>query len=348
MAQSRATPTAYSDCCNRNPNWRGITHIELVGTTARHCAFSVWKETGYDRPNHGVRRNRFHRQPSGGAISPKWRDGAPGRTQPGRAQITTASAQAAEIIQADVLDDIGVGAAIAGTDAVVNLVGILTETATQSYRAIHVEAARRVALAAQRHGVTRLIHMSALGASPTSPAISDRTKAEGEQAVRAAFPQATIVRPSLVFGEGDHFFSRFTAMIRSSPVLPLIGGGTTKFQPVFVGDMTAGLLELLKRPDTAGKTYEFGGPQVYTLKLLLELLLTALNTKRVLIPISFAVAELQAGLLGLLPNPPLTRDQVRLLKTDKVVSGMEPTLRDLGVQPRPLEEFLAAFQDKRG
>jgi uncharacterized protein YbjT (DUF2867 family) len=130
--------------------------------------------------------------------------------QPGRAQMTTASAQAAEMIQADVLDDIGVGAAIAGTDAVVNLVDILTETATQSYRAIHVEAARRVAL---RHGVMRLIHISALGASPTSPAISDRTKAEGEQAVRAAFPRATIVRPSLVFGEDDHFFSRFVAMI---------------------------------------------------------------------------------------------------------------------------------------
>jgi uncharacterized protein YbjT (DUF2867 family) len=148
-----------------------------------------------------------------------------------------------------------------------------------------------------------------------------------------------------VFGEDDHFFSRFTAMIRSSPVLPLIGGGTTKFQPVFVGDMTAGLLELL---ETAGKTYEFGGPQVYTFKLLLELLLTVLNRQRVLIPIPFALAEMQAGLLELLPNPPLTRDQVRLLKTDKVVSGAAPTLGDLGVQPRPLEEFLAAFKDTYG
>jgi uncharacterized protein YbjT (DUF2867 family) len=266
--------------------------------------------------------------------------------QPRRAQRTTAPAQAVEIIQADVLDDIAVDAAIAGTDAVVNLVGILTETATQSYRAIHVEAARRVALAAQLHGVTRLIHISALGASPTSPATSDRTKAEGEEAVRAVFPQATIVRPSLVFGEDDHFFTRFAAMIRSSPVLPLIGGGMTKFQPVFVGDMTAGLLELLKRPETAGKTYEFGGPQVYSFKVLLELLLTALNRQRVLIPIPFALAEMQAGLLELLPNPPLTRDQVRLLKTDKVVSGVERTLGDLGVQPRPLEEFLAVFKDK--
>jgi uncharacterized protein YbjT (DUF2867 family) len=127
---------------------------------------------------------------------------------PGRVKMATGPAKAPEIVQADVLDDIAVGDAVAGTDAVVNLVGILTETTSQTYRTIHVAGARRVALAAQRHGVTRLIHISALGSSLTSPAISDRTKAEGEQAVRAVFPEATIVRPSLVFGEGDHFFSR--------------------------------------------------------------------------------------------------------------------------------------------
>jgi NADH dehydrogenase len=160
------------------------------------------------------------------------------------------------------------------------------------------------------------------------------------------FPQATIVRPSLVFGEDDHFFSRFATMIRSSLVLPLIGGGSTKFQPVFVDDVTAGLLELLKRPDTVGKTYEFGGPQVYSFKALLELLLIALNRQRLLIPIPFTLAEMQARLLELLPNPPLTRDQIRLLKTDKVVSGAEPTLGDLGVRSRPLEEFLASLKDK--
>jgi NADH dehydrogenase len=250
------------------------------------------------------------------------------------------------MLQADVFDDIAVGRAIEGADAVVNLVAILTETTTQTYRAIHVESARRVALAAQRSGVTRVRHLSALGASPTSPAISDRTKAEGEQAVREVFPQATIVRPSLTFGEDDHFFSRFAAMTRSSPVLPLIGGGTTKFRPVFVGDMAAGLLELLRRSDTAGRIYEFGGPQVYSFKVLLERLLSALDRQRVLIPIPFAMAEMQARLLELLPNPRLTRDQVRLLKTDKVVSGVESTLGDLGVQPRPLKEFLAIFKDK--
>ena len=240
---------------------------------------------------------------------------------PGRTKVAAETTEAPEVVQADILDDASVGRAVVGADAVFNLVGILTETAAQTYRAIHVEGARRVALAAQRRGVMRLIHISALGASPTSPAISDQTKAEGEQAVREVFPRATIVRPSLTYGEDDHFFSRFAGMIRSSPVLPLIGGGSTRFQPVFVGDMTAGLVELLKRSDTAGKTYEFGGPQVYSFKVLLELLLTALNRQRVLIPIPFALAEMQAGLLELLPNPPLTCDQVRLLKTDKVFSG---------------------------
>ena len=266
---------------------------------------------------------------------------------PGRVKMAAEPAKAPEMVQADILEDTSVGSAIAGADAVFNLVGILTETTTQTYRAIHVEGARRVALAAQRHGVTRLIHVSALGASPTSPAaISDRTKAEGERAVRAVFPQATIVRPSLTFGEDDHFFSRFATMIRSSPVLPLIGGGTTRIQPVFVGDVTAGLLELLKRSDTAGKTYDFGGPQVYSFKALLELLMSALNRQRLLIPIPFALAEMQTRLLELLPNPPLTHDQVRLLQTDKVVSGAEPTLGDLGVQPQPIEEFLAVFRDR--
>jgi uncharacterized protein YbjT (DUF2867 family) len=263
-----------------------------------------------------------------------------------KVQVTTKSDQAVEYIQADLLDDVTVGAAIAGTDAVVNLVGILTETANQTYQAIHVEGARRVALAAQRHRVMRLIHISALGASPVSPAVSDRTKAEGELAVREVFPQATIVRPSLTFGKDDHFFSRFAAMIRTSPILPLIGGGTTKFQPVFVDDMTAGLSELLERSDTAGQTYEFGGPQVYSFKALLELLMSALSMQRVFIPIPFTLAEMQARLLELLPNPPLTRDQVRLMQTDKVVSGAEPTLGDLGVQPQPIEEFLAVFRDR--
>jgi NADH dehydrogenase len=255
---------------------------------------------------------------------------------------------AAEVVRADVLDDVAVGGAIAGADAVFNLVGVLTETSRQTYRALHVEGAERLARVAKRQGVARLLHISALGASRDSPAESDRTKAEGERAVRAAFPEATIVRPSLVYGEDDHFFNSFAAMIRRSPALPLIGGGRTKFQPVSVADMAAGLALLAERPDTAGKTYEFGGLEVYSFRELLELLRTTLNRRRLLLPIPFGIAELQATVLELLPRPPLTRDQVRLLKTDKVVSGKEPMLADLGIQPAPLREFLPVVREKYG
>jgi uncharacterized protein YbjT (DUF2867 family) len=223
---------------------------------------------------------------------------------PDRFRATGERASALEIVQADVLDEAAVEGAVAGADAVVNLVGILTETARQTYRAVHVEGARRVALAARRHGTSRLIHLSALGAGASSPALSDRTKAEGEGSVRAVFPKATIVRPSLVYGEDDHFFRRFAALARASPVLPLIGGGATRFQPVFVDDATSGLLELLKRRETAGKTYEFGGTQVYSFKELIELLLDAVKRPCLLLPIPFALAEMQAGFFELLPDPP--------------------------------------------
>jgi len=174
---------------------------------------------------------------------------------PGRIQMATVSGQPAELIQADVLDDVGVGAAIAGVDAVVNLVGILTQTTTQTYRAIHVEGAP--ASCAGSTAPWRDAPDPHIGSrrQPDIAAISDQTKAKGEQAVRAVFPQATIVRPSLTFGEDDHFFSGFAALIKRSPVLPLIGGGTTKFQPVFVDEgcwSFSSVLKPLAKPTNLG------------------------------------------------------------------------------------------------
>jgi uncharacterized protein YbjT (DUF2867 family) len=254
------------------------------------------------------------------------------------------SAPQAEAVVADVLDDASVASAISGSSAVVNLVGILSQSGRQTYTAIHVEGARRVALAAKNAGVLRLISVSALGATMGAPALADRTKAAGEEAVRAAFPEATIIRPSLVFGSGDHFFTRWAAMAQRSPVLPLIGGGATRFQPAHVEDVAAAMIKVLERSDTARRTYEFGGPHVYSFKELLELLLAAVGWRRVLLPISFPLAELMAGILELLPAPPITRDQVRLLKTHKINSGREPTLGDLEVQPTDLRAFLTAFK----
>jgi NADH dehydrogenase len=248
-----------------------------------------------------------------------------------------------EAVLADVLDDTAVALAVSGASAVINLVGILSESGRQTYRALHVEAARRVALAARKAGALRLIHVSALGATRGAPALSDRTKAEGEELVRVAFPDVTIVRPSLVFGSDDHFFTRWIAMAQRSPVLPLIGGGATKFQPTHFEDVAAGMAKILENSNTAGRTYEFGGPKVYSFKELLELLLATLGWRRVLLPIPFPLAYVLARTIELLPASPITRDQVLLLKTHKINSGREPTLADLGPRPRELQAFLSTF-----
>jgi uncharacterized protein YbjT (DUF2867 family) len=254
-----------------------------------------------------------------------------------------------EVVVADVLDDSSVASAVEGASAVINLVGILSEMGYQTYAAVHVGGARRVALAARSAGALQLVHLSALGATKVAPALSDRTKAEGEEAVRAAFPEATIIRPSLVFGSGDHFFTRFANMAQRSPVLPLIGGGATKFQPAHVEDVAAAIARVLMRGGTAGRAYEFGGPDIYSLKELLELMLAALGWRRLLLPVPFALAEMLTGVLELLPASLLTRDQVRLLQTDKTNSGRESTFAELGIRPTDLRTFLVgAFKARYG
>jgi NADH dehydrogenase len=265
---------------------------------------------------------------------------------PDRLASSGPSGHAVEAVQADVLDVHAVAAATKDADVVFNLVGILTETDAQSYAGIHVEGARNVALAALGAGTARLVHVSALGARQDAPALSDRTKAAGEIAVWEAFPAATILRPSLVFGEDDHFFNGFAALARRSPWLPLIGGGVTRFQPLHVDDMAEALATAAEGVDAAGETYEVGGPEVYSFKELLQLLLSAIGRRRVLLPLPFALAEILAAGLELLPKPPLTRDQVQLLKTDKVVSGLTPTIAALGVRPRSVHTVLADLGNK--
>ena len=251
-------------------------------------------------------------------------------------------------IAADILKDEGVRAAIQGADTVINLVGILSQAGPQTFTAIHEDGARRVAATAKHLGVTQLVHISALGASRTAPALADRSKAAGEEAVRAAFPEVTIIRPSLVFGPDDHFFNGFATLARRLPALPLIGGGQTKFQPVYVEDVVAGFAAILANPASRGKTYEFGGPRVYTFKDLLAFICATISARPLLVPIPFWAAEMLGGLLQVFPDAPFTRDQVRLLRTHKVVSGSEPTLGDLGVKPQALEtivpEYLAAYR----
>ena len=240
--------------------------------------------------------------------------------------------------------------AVTGADAVVNLVGILAERGRQTFSAVHAEGAGAVAAAAKAAGVGTLVQMSALGADPAAAAQYARTKAAGEQAVRAAFPSAGIVRPSIVFGPEDDFFNRFAGMSRFSPALPLIGGGKTRFQPVYVGDVASAIARLVEDQAVAGKTYELGGPRIYSFRELLEFILHEIGRRRLLVPLPFALARLQAlcleippRLIPVLPAPPLTRDQVRLLERDNVVSAGALTLADLGIQPAAVEMLVPGY-----
>jgi NADH dehydrogenase len=251
-----------------------------------------------------------------------------------------------DIVQANLRDPDSLRRALADATAAVNLVGILYETGRQGFQAVHVAGARNVAEAAKAQGVSRMVQMSALGADAGSASKYARSKAEGEAAVRAVFPDAAIVRPSIVFGQGDGFFNRFAAMAQISPVLPLIGGGHTRFQPVFVGDVGRAVAKIVTDPTSAGQTFELGGPATHSFRELMEMMLAQTEQRRGLVPVPWPVASMlgSAGDLvaGLIP-PPITSDQVALLKTDNVVSGQSPGLADLGIAPTSLEAVLPSY-----
>jgi uncharacterized protein YbjT (DUF2867 family) len=235
---------------------------------------------------------------------------------------------------------------LAGNDAFVNCVGILRESGSQSFERVHHTGPAMLARFAREAGVERFVHISAIGADSRSASAYARTKAAGEHAVRDAFPTVTILRPAIVFGPEDQFFNRFAAMAMLSPVLPLIGGGETRFQPVYVGDVADAVIKCLEDSATAGRTYELGGPKIYTFRELLELLLREIRRKRWFIDLPFGVAELQAKLMSILPNPPLTPDQVELLRRDNIVSPGALTLQSLGITPTPIEATLPTYLDR--
>lgn len=236
-----------------------------------------------------------------------------------------------------------VAAAVAGAEVVVSLVGILFESRTNSFAATQAEAPGTIARAAAAAGVRRLVHVSALGADAASDSLYARSKAEGEQAVLAAFPAATILRPSLVFGPEDGFFNRFAAMAGLSPVLPLVGGGQTRFQPVYVGDVADAVMAALARDEAMGRTYELGGPKTYTFRELMEFILATIGRRRPLVPLPWGLAMLQGRLGEFLPTPPITRDQVRLLRRDSVVAAGAPGLAELGIAPHAIEAIVPSY-----
>lgn len=252
-----------------------------------------------------------------------------------------------EFASVNLRDPRRVALAVEGATAVVNLVGILQQGGGQRFDALQSEGAGALARAAAAAGVKRFVQVSAIGADLRSPSDYARTKAEGEAAVRAALPAATILRPSVVFGPEDDFFNRFGSMAALSPALPLIGGGRTRMQPVYAGDVGAAVAAALVQDDAPGRTYELGGPAVETFRDLMQLLLDETGRRRALVPVPFAVAGLmgKAGdlmaALGL--KAPITADQVALLQRDNVADPALPGLRDLGVEPTALEAVLPTY-----
>lgn len=246
-------------------------------------------------------------------------------------------------VQANLRHQASVERAVDGADAVVISVGVLYESGSQSYAAVHVNGPARVAKAAASAGVDRLLHVSAIGSDPESPAKYGRSKAAGEAMVRDAYPAASIVRPSIVFGPEDDFFNRFGNMARMAPVLPLIGGGHTRFQPIYVGDVAQAMQAMLADDAWAGETVELGGPRVYTFKELLELICEVTGRKRFLAPVPFELMRPFAAIAGLAPVPPLTLDQLDMLTVDNVVSEGAAGLADLGIEPRTVEAIVPSY-----
>ena len=248
-------------------------------------------------------------------------------------------------VAADILDEAAVAAAVAGADGVVNLVGILYARGRYGFDAVHAEGAEIVAKAAAAAGVARLVQVSAIGADDKSPSAYARSKAAGEAAVRAAFPQATILRPSVLFGPEDDFFNRFAGMARLSPVMPLFGGGETKFQPVYVGDVADAIVKSLTDASAAGRTFELGGPTVYSFEDLMRLVLAETEREAMLIKLPFCAADVIGTFAPLFPlgAPLLTRDQAKLLRIDNVVHEGAAGFAQLGIVPTAAEAILPSY-----
>ena len=253
-----------------------------------------------------------------------------------------------QLVKCNATDPEQVAEALRGASAAVNLTGLLSQRGAQSFNAVHVEGAETVAKAVASAGIRTLVHMSAIGADPEAKSKYASTKGEGEARVRAAFPDAVILRPSIVFGAEDKFFNKFASLARFLPALPLIGGGHTKFQPVFVGDVAAAVLRCVEDTSTRGKTYELGGPNVLTFKEVMQIILRETGRKRLLVPLPFFLVSLKAYVLQIpamiLPiDPILTADQVTMLRSDNVVGEGALTLTDLGIVPDAVEAVVPSY-----
>lgn len=271
-----------------------------------------------------------------------------GVRRPVRARFLKPLGDVAQVVPlpCNIRDPQQVRRALQGSGAVVNLVGILQAQGTQTFDSIHVEGAENIAEAAAAEGITRFVHVSALGADPDSRSDYARSKAVAEQKIREILPSAAILRPSVVFGPEDSFFNRFASMARFSPFLPLIGGGKTRFQPVYVGDVADAAVTCLAERDCSGRTFELGGPRAYSFEELMRVMLETIERRRLLISLPWGLAGFMGSIFQRMPNAPLTRDQVEQLKRDNVVSGELPGLRELDIEPHTVEIIIPTYLDR--
>jgi uncharacterized protein YbjT (DUF2867 family) len=262
---------------------------------------------------------------------------------PARSALRAAGLNQITVFRADVREQASVAAAVSGVDAVVNAVSAYVEKRGVTFEAVHEQGGETVAREAVSAGVARLILVSGIGANPESRYPYIRARGRGELVVQQAFPGTTIVRPGAMFGPGDAMFGTLADLARMLPVLPLIGGGRTRLQPVYVEDVAEAITRMFADPGTAGRTYELAGPGVYTMRELVKITLRLIGRRRLLMPVPFTVATVQARLFELLPSPPLTTSQVDLLRTDNVVSGVLPGFRELGIEPKGVEEVVPTY-----
>lgn len=246
-------------------------------------------------------------------------------------------------IQANIRNEASIARAVAGADLVINLAGLMFPGGAQNFQAVHEDGAATVARAAHAAGVGRLIHVSVVGAERDAGSKYARSKDAGEAAVRDAFPTATIVRPSIIFGPEDQFFNLFARLATILPVMPLLGGGHSRMQPVYVGDVAQAIAALARDTAPTGGIYELGGPQVLSMAELMSIVCEQTGRERLAVPLPFALAKFYAFFLQLMPWRILTMDQVEMLKTDNVVSGEYPGLAELGVTPTPLDAVLPSY-----
>ena len=259
---------------------------------------------------------------------------------PGRAE-----GDGVQRIAVDAHDERSVEAAVAGAEGVVNAISLYLERGSETFRSVHVEAAARVASAARRAGVMRLVHLSGIGADAASSSSYIRSRGEGEAAVQAAFPGAVIIRPAVMFAPDDGFLTTILGLLRLLPAYPMFGDGRTKLQPVYADDVAAAIAQVLRQSETPDRIYELAGPRVYSYAELLRTIAREAGLRPVLMRMPFALWYALAGLAEILPHPPLTRNQVELMQVDTVASD-RPGFRELGISPRSLEEKLRAMLEQ--